>query len=161
MNQIMIGFLTFFLLIACGKKDKSTSSSQTSNKTTLQLLSLEMRQSPDSNWDSVSFSTNEEIVINNNAEVMTRTVSSSNCTLTLIYNIRWTPESMVFEGYSVDSEPHGCDISTLHCPEDYDIMKTSAFIFEGFISDDERTLTVFCSPGSNQNGTDYKYTYTK
>ncbi len=160
MNQIMIGFLTFFLLIACSKKDENKSS-QSNNKTTLQSSSLEMRQSSNGSWSPVSYSINEEIVINENAEVMTRTVSDSDCTLTLTYNIDWTPEGMIFDGYSVHSEPYSCQISNLHCPDNYETLQTSTFIFEGFMSDDENTLTVICYPGSNRNGTAYKYTYTK
>ena len=156
--KIRIGFLIFFLLIACSKDETTTSSS--TNETSWRLSNLEMKRANSNEWVSVTFSEiSENLVINDLAQVMTRTVSGSECTLTLIYNFRWNTEGMVFDGYNADSDPYNCQPSILHCPDNYETLTTSTFTFEGFMSDDERTLRVICSPGSDQKS--YRYTYTK
>ena len=160
MKRIKIGFLVFFLFVACSKNDGGSTSSS-NNETNWTLSSLRMRSGDDSSWVGVpnSDQISEKIVINNSAQAMTRTVSDSNCTLTLIYNFEWETDGMSFGGYSANGDPDGCQPSILHCPDSYETMGSNGFDFRGEISDDEKTLKTICSISSD--GTVYEYTYVK
>lgn len=161
MSRKGIGFLIFFLFVACSKEEGGTTSSST-NETNWTLSGLKMRSSGNSEWVEVPNSNliSEKIVINNSAQAMTRTVSDSDCKLTLIYNFRWGTDNMSFEGHTADGDPHGCQPSILHCPDSYEAMTfDTTFEFKGEISDDEKTFITTCSPGSGK--TVYQYTYVK
>ncbi len=161
MLRIGIGFLTLFLFIGCSKdKGNTTASSDNETNWSLSALKKKQKQPEDSPWERLDILGNESLVINDSAPAMTRTLSDPNCKITLIYNIRWTTDGMLFEGYSVEGNPRNCTVATLHCPDSYETMSLNAFVFEGYLSDDENILTVTCSPDSN-NGVIYKYTYVR
>lgn len=162
-NGIRTGLLIFFLLIfvSCNKDETTASSSSNDNESSWKLSKLEIKKTNNTEWTEITDpGISENLTINNLAQVMTRTVSDSDCTLTFIYNIQWTIEGMTFEGHNTDNL-HNCQLSILHCPSHYQRLTDNSFIFEGFISDDERTLTATCFTSSDESSRAYRYTYTK